>query len=69
ELLGNMMSRLNDNRQTSGVIHADVHKGNLLYQAGEIRLIDFGFCTVENFMFDLGICLSQAILYGIPYLE
>jgi Ser/Thr protein kinase RdoA (MazF antagonist) len=58
-LLGDMLGLLNDNRQTYGIIHADAHKGNLLYHAGEIRLIDFSFCAWGNFMFDVGICLSD----------
>jgi Ser/Thr protein kinase RdoA (MazF antagonist) len=58
-ILGEQMRRLRDDRQTCGIMHADAHKGNLLYQAGEIRLIDFSFCAWGNFMFDLGICLSD----------
>lgn len=58
-LLGDMMCLLNDDRQTCGIIHADAHKGNLLYDAGEIRLIDFSFCAWGDFMFDMGICLSD----------
>ncbi len=58
-LLGDRMCLLNDNRQTCGIIHADAHKGNLLYHAGEIRLIDFSFCAWGDFMFDVSICLSD----------
>lgn len=58
-LLGDMLRSANDNRQTAGIMHADAHKGNLLYDAGRIRLIDFSFCAWGNFMFDLGICLSD----------
>lgn len=42
-----------------GLIHADAHKGNLLYQQGQIRLIDFSFCAFGDYLFDLGICLSD----------
>jgi len=58
-LLGDMMCSLNDNRQACGLIHADAHKGNLLYHAGEIRLIDFSFCAWGDYMFDVGIGLSD----------
>jgi Ser/Thr protein kinase RdoA (MazF antagonist) len=58
-LLIEMLGALNEDRQTHGLMHADVHKGNMLYHEGEIRLIDFSFCALGNFMFDLGICLSD----------
>jgi Ser/Thr protein kinase RdoA (MazF antagonist) len=58
-LLGDRMCLLADNRQTCGIIHADAHKGNMLYHAGEIRLIDFSLCAWGDFMFDLSICLSD----------
>jgi Ser/Thr protein kinase RdoA (MazF antagonist) len=54
---------LDENRQTHGIMrgimHADTHKGNMLHHDGEIRLIDFSFCAVGNYMFDLGICFSD----------
>jgi Ser/Thr protein kinase RdoA (MazF antagonist) len=40
-------------------MHADTHKGNMLYHDGKIRLIDFSFCAFGHFMFDLGICFSD----------
>ncbi len=57
--LGDMMRSMDDNRQTWGIIHADAHKGNLLYQAGEIGLIDFSFCALGSYMFDVAVCLSD----------
>ena len=42
-----------------GVMHADAHKGNMLLDGGEVRLIDFSFCATGNYMFDLGVCLSD----------
>jgi Ser/Thr protein kinase RdoA (MazF antagonist) len=50
---------LETNRQSDGIMHADAHKGNMLYHDGQIRLIDFSFCAFGNYMFDLGICLSD----------
>jgi Ser/Thr protein kinase RdoA (MazF antagonist) len=58
-LLGEMMHSLSEDRQSYGIIHADAHKGNMLYHAGQIRLIDFSFCAWGNFMFDVSICLSD----------
>lgn len=45
-------------RQTNGLLHGDLHRGNFLYDEGEIRLIDFSFCCFGSYMFDLGICLA-----------
>jgi Ser/Thr protein kinase RdoA (MazF antagonist) len=58
-LLTEMLQALDENRQTNGIMHADAHKGNMLYHDGVIRLIDFSFCAFGNFMFDLGICFSD----------
>jgi Ser/Thr protein kinase RdoA (MazF antagonist) len=58
-LLTEILRSLNKNQQTHGLIHADTHKGNMLYHEGKIRLIDFSFCAFGNFMFDLGICFSD----------
>jgi len=58
-LLIEMISGLDEAPQEYGIMHADTHKGNMLYNAGEIRLIDFSFCAFGNYMFDLGVCLSD----------
>ena len=58
-LLSEMMGLLAKNRQVYGVMHTDAHKGNMLYHNGEIRLIDFSFCAIGNYMFDLGVCFSD----------
>ena len=58
-LLTEMLRSLDEDRQTYGIMHADTHKGNMLYQDGEIRLIDFSFCAFGNFLFDLAICFSD----------
>ena len=57
-LIDRMVS-LDECRQFYGIMHADAHKGNMLYHQGQIRLIDFSFCAFGNYMFDLGICLSD----------
>jgi Ser/Thr protein kinase RdoA (MazF antagonist) len=53
------MASLDAGRQRHGLMHADAHKGNMLVDGGAIRLIDFSFCAFGNFMFDLGVCLSD----------
>jgi Ser/Thr protein kinase RdoA (MazF antagonist) len=58
-LLIEELQRLSQNQQVYGIIHADMHKGNLLIHQGHIRLIDFSFCAFSNYMFDPAICLSD----------
>jgi Ser/Thr protein kinase RdoA (MazF antagonist) len=58
-ILTSMMQSLRKSHQTDGILHGDLHKGNFLYRLGQIRLIDFSFCCTGNFMFDLGVCLSD----------
>lgn len=58
-LLTDMLRSLDENRHIFGIMHADPHKGNILFHDGEIRLIDFSFCAFGNYMFDIGICFSD----------
>jgi len=58
-MLVDLMSGLDESQRNYGIMHADPHKGNMLYQDGEIRLIDFSFCAIGNYMFDLGVCFSD----------
>ena len=58
-ILIEMMKELDESTTFYGIIHADPHKGNMLYHEGKIRLIDFSFCAFGNYMFDLGICLGD----------
>ena len=58
-LLTEMLRSVDENRGTHGIMHADGHKGNMLYHDGQIRLIDFSFCAFGDFMFDLGVCFSD----------
>lgn len=59
DLLIDMLSPLEEDPQSHGILHADTHKGNMLLHEGEIRLIDFSFCAFGNYLFDLGICFSD----------
>ena len=45
--------------QTEGILHGDLHKGNFIYHQGQICLIDFSMSALGNYMFDLGVCLSD----------
>ncbi len=54
-----LMRTLDRSPQNYGVMHADAHKGNFVFHDGHMRLIDFSFCALGNYMFDLGICLSD----------
>lgn len=59
EMLGAMLRFLPKKERTEGIVHGDLHKGNFLYDEGQMRLIDFSMCAVGNYMFDLGVCLSD----------
>ncbi len=58
-LLIDLMGGLDESPNNYGIMHADTHKGNLLYHNGKIRIIDFSFCALGNYMFDLGICFGD----------
>jgi Ser/Thr protein kinase RdoA (MazF antagonist) len=58
-LLIEQLRGISKERQSFGLMHADMHKGNLLIHQGQIRLIDFSFCAFGHFMFDLAICMSD----------
>jgi len=59
EILAGEFDRLPINRQTWGLLHGDLHRGNFLVYDGQIRLIDFSMCAFGHFAFDLGTCLSN----------
>lgn len=42
-----------------GMVHADMFLDNVLFRAGEARLIDFEDCGFGHWMFDIGIVLAQ----------
>lgn len=52
------ISLLPHDKQTWGLIHADLQGGNLLVHNDDIRPIDFSLCGFGYFLFDLGISLS-----------
>ena len=54
-----MMPNPEERQGLWGLLHGDAHKGNMLFQDGQIHLIDFSFCSFGNYLFDLGVCLSD----------
>lgn len=58
EKLKTLIRKHPKSRQTEGLLHGDLHRGNFIYNDGSIGLIDFSLCGFGNYMIDLGICLS-----------
>jgi len=54
-----MMKKRPKSRQSEGLLHGDLHRGNFLFDDGDIRLIDFSFACIGSYMFDLGICMAS----------
>lgn len=50
-----------DDRQHWGMIHADLHMGNFLVQGSQAIPIDFSFCGLGHYAFDLSICLAGGL--------
>lgn len=42
-----------------GLIHADLHLGNALFRAGDVRLIDFDDCGLGHRVYDLAVALGE----------
>lgn len=53
-----LMRKRPKTRQTEGLLHGDLHRGNFIYHNGSIGLIDFSLCGFGSYLYDLGICLS-----------
>jgi Ser/Thr protein kinase RdoA (MazF antagonist) len=45
-----------------GLIHADLHSGNLLVRGKDVLVIDFSLCGYGSFLFDISI----ALVAGVP---
>ena len=68
-VLRRVFERLLEDIQTSrdlagqwGLIHADLHSGNLLVRGEDVLVIDFSLCGYGSFLFDLSI----ALVAGVP---
>ncbi|MBW4620232.1 MAG: phosphotransferase [Cyanosarcina radialis HA8281-LM2] len=57
-----MMETLEQNRETWGIIHADLHDGNYLLNGDELRPIDFAHCGFGYYLYDV----ASAIQYLPP---
>ena len=56
------IAELETNSRDFGMIHADLHMGNVLLHKGELRMIDFGRCGYGHYMYDV----AQSFLGIIP---
>jgi Ser/Thr protein kinase RdoA (MazF antagonist) len=48
------MAQLHQTRDTWGIIHADLHRGNYILYGEEIRPIDFSRCGFGFYLYDMG---------------
>lgn len=48
-------------KECYGIIHNDLHQGNLYFDNGEIQLFDFEDCEYNWFIYDISISLYHAI--------
>src|SRR5205814_10646356 len=51
---------LGASRDVFGLIHADFHHGNYLFDRGSVRAIDFDDCGFGHYLYDLVVTLSAA---------
>jgi Ser/Thr protein kinase RdoA (MazF antagonist) len=49
------MSELGTGADVYGLIHADLHQGNVLHYRGEVRAIDFDDCGWGHYLYDLAV--------------
>jgi len=54
-----VMGKLGKGPDAYGMIHTDMFIENLLFKAGEPRVIDFEDCGFGYWMFDIGVALAQ----------
>jgi Ser/Thr protein kinase RdoA (MazF antagonist) len=50
--------RLGQSRKTFGLIHADIHQNNYLFEGTDVRLLDFGDCGWGHYLYDLAVTLE-----------
>lgn len=59
ETLAQIMRPIRKKERVDEILHGDLHKGNFLYNKGQIGLIDFSMAALGSHLFDLGVCLSD----------
>jgi Ser/Thr protein kinase RdoA (MazF antagonist) len=60
-----MLAVLGTGRAAWGMIHADLHPGNMLWQQGRVGAIDFDDCGTGPYLFDLAVALYEWTAGGI----
>ena len=58
-----MMNRLGEGREVFGVIHADLHLGNSLFQNGEMAALDFDDCGWGYYLYDIAVPFSSSSFF------
>jgi Ser/Thr protein kinase RdoA (MazF antagonist) len=59
ELVGRAQRELGTGPDVFGLIHADLHQENYLFDRGRVRAIDFDDCGWGHFVYDLAVTLSE----------
>lgn len=65
--LSALLANTRQSRRTYGLIHADLHRGNFIYNDGQLFPIDFSLCADGWFLYDLSITLGSISEYLRPW--
>jgi len=57
--IGRIMTHLGEGADAFGLIHADLHLGNVLFWRGEARVIDFDDCGFGYWLYDIAVALWE----------
>lgn len=68
ETLEAHLQRFHPNRNTFGLVHGDLHRGNFVYQEGKLAPIDFSLCAMGWYIYDLAITLGSTREFFRPWL-
>lgn len=60
------INQIPKHRENYGLIHYDLHRGNLIFDQGQIRILDFDDCVYHYFITDLAIALFYAVPFDLP---
>jgi Ser/Thr protein kinase RdoA (MazF antagonist) len=52
---------MGDGSAAFGLIHADIHQKNYLFDKGELRLIDFDDCGWGHYLYDFAVTLNEIV--------
>jgi Ser/Thr protein kinase RdoA (MazF antagonist) len=59
EAVGSRLAEVMPRVDADGLIHADLHLGNALFQRGEVKLIDFDDCGTGPRLYELAVALWE----------